>query len=112
MERQVAAKELMETDKTAENFCPLCERSGCIMTDHHLIPVHKGGKAEHKVSLCKECHKQIHAIYTNDDLAIFYNTIDKLKAASDLQSFYKFIKKQNPYKVIKVKQSKRRRGKN
>lgn len=99
-------------DVEQEVICPLCEREGCVMTDHHLIPVQKGGKAKDIASICKECHKQIHAIFTNDELAAYYASVDALKYAEQMRGFYKFIKKQDPLKRIKVKQSKRRRGKN
>src|SRR6185437_13704976 len=57
--------------------CTLCERSvpKRLITLHHLKPRQKGGKAEHRTPLCKPCHKQLHATFSNTDLAQLYDSI-------------------------------------
>jgi hypothetical protein len=78
--------------------CQLCERdvpSGMI-TLHHLKPRQKGGKAEHRTPLCKPCHKQLHATFSNNDLDKLYASIESLRAASPLQPFLTWIRKQKP----------------
>ena len=58
-------------DHEAWVTCELCLRKvpPQLITQHHLMPKQKGGKAEHKTPLCKPCHKQVHAIFTNRELA-------------------------------------------
>ena len=78
--------------------CRLCLRdvpSGLI-TLHHLLPKEKGGKAEDRTPLCRPCHKQLHAVFSNADLAKHYATIEALQAAPLLQPFLKWIRKQRP----------------
>ncbi len=48
--------------------CELCGRSGVQTTVHHLTPREKGGSSLPTAKLCSACHRQIHALYTNDDL--------------------------------------------
>ena len=83
---------------TSEVRCQLCERAvpGRLITLHHLTPKQKGGKAEDRTPLCKPCHKQLHAMYSNADLARHYNGLDKLREAEALQPFLSWIRKQKP----------------
>jgi 5-methylcytosine-specific restriction enzyme A len=78
--------------------CALCERQvpRHLITQHHLTPRQKGGKAQHRTPLCKPCHKQLHATWSNTELAKLYDRIDLLRAAPQLQPFLKWICKQKP----------------
>lgn len=92
-----------------EDQCALCKRKGVILTRHHLLPREEGGKEEHIAMLCADCHKHIHALYTNKELALRLDTLDKLKNDPQMSKYLKFIKKQPPTKLIKVKKSASRR---
>src|SRR3954449_4122971 len=84
-------------DRLAEDgTCSLCERvvPASLITLHHLTPKEKGGKAEHRTPLCRPCHKQLHATYSNTDLARLYPSLDALRSAAELQPFLKWIRKQ------------------
>ncbi|MGE5608960.1 MAG: HNH endonuclease [Bacillota bacterium] len=87
-----------QTDESGWLQCALCQRHvpPTLITLHHLTPKQKGGKAEHRTPLCKPCHKQLHAIFSNTELANVYPTIDSLQAAPQLQPFLKWIRKQKP----------------
>jgi 5-methylcytosine-specific restriction enzyme A len=78
--------------------CRLCERDvpTHLITLHHLKPRQKGGRAEHRTPLCKPCHKQLHATFSNADLDKLYASIESLRAALPLQPFLKWIRKQKP----------------
>src|SRR5215204_614630 len=78
--------------------CALCERDvpAHLITQHHLKPREKGGTAEHKTPMCKPCHKQLHAMFSNNDLAKLYDSLEALRAAPMLQPFLKWIRKQKP----------------
>jgi hypothetical protein len=73
-------------------FCPLCER--VIPEDqkenHHLVPKSKGGKAT--VCLHHVCHRQIHAIFTDGQLAKTFFTIEALLEDQAVQKFVTWIK--------------------
>src|SRR5215203_6667484 len=87
--------------------CELCHRlvPANLITQHHLMPREKGGKAEHRTPLCKPCHKQIHATFGNTDLARVYDSIDTLRAAPLLQPFLKWIRKQSPTRKFATSRS-------
>lgn len=76
----------METN----DFCVLCEVvEAC--SKHHLIPKSKGGKETE--GLCKDCHDQIHAVLSNKELYLEFDTIDKLKEYEPIQKWIKWRKK-------------------
>lgn len=91
------------------NFCELCERKEVLLTGHHLIPVSKGGKDGPQAQLCQPCHSQVHALYTNEELAVSYNTVKLLKSSEQMRCFFKFIKKINAITNIKVKKSRNKK---
>jgi len=84
--------------------CALCRRRvpTALITLHHLKPKQKGGKAADRVALCRPCHKQIHAMLSNADLAKVYPTIDTLRSAPQLQPFLNWIRKQKPGRVFRT----------
>lgn len=79
--------------------CPLCLRPippGVPQSLHHLIPRLKGGKGGPTVLLHHLCHKEIHARFTEADLARRFNTIGAIRADGRLQSFLIWIAKRPP----------------
>jgi len=58
-------------DDTPNDTCRLCDREvpRDLITLHHLRPREKGGKAEDRTPLCRPCHKQLHATFSNATLA-------------------------------------------
>ena len=79
-----------------QQSCSLCERmvERGMITLHHLTPRQKGGRPEHRVPLCKPCHKQLHATWSNAELAKLYADLDLLRRAPQLQPFLRWIRKQ------------------
>jgi hypothetical protein len=47
----------------------------------------EGGSHLSTVDLCIPCHKQIHALYTNKELAIRLMTLERLKDDEELKKF-------------------------
>ena len=78
--------------------CSLCERliPPQLITLHHLKPRERGGKAEHRTPLCKPCHKQLHATYSNKELERSLDSLELLRQADELQPFLRWIRKQKP----------------
>jgi 5-methylcytosine-specific restriction enzyme A len=86
--------------------CELCEREKVEITVHHLIPREEGGSKLEKANLCIPCHKQIHALYTNKELAIRLNTISDLQKDNAIGKYLKWITKQPATAMVKTKRSK------
>lgn len=84
--------------------CPLCERPNEDPTDHHLVPKSRGGRVTE--TICRDCHKAIHAVFTNQELATTYNTVDSLMAHEELAKMIRFIGKQQGR--VRVRSTKRR----
>ena len=76
--------------------CELCRRQvpRRLITQHHVKPKSEGGKHSHKTPLCKPCHKQVHATFSNKQLARLYDDLEALLSAESLQPFLKWIVKQ------------------
>ena len=91
--------------------CELCTRDDVETTVHHLVPKEKGGTFGSTANLCIPCHKQIHALYTNDEIAARLTTIEELRADEQLSRFIKWLRKQPPTKLMKIKKSNERRRK-
>ena len=89
--------------------CELCERENVDTTVHHLLPKVMGGTFEPTANLCIPCHKQIHALYTNEEIAVRLTTIPKLKEDPQLLRFLKWIRKQPGTKIMKIKKSNERK---
>ena len=90
-----------------EYVCELCKREGVPkVTEHHLIPREEGGNDGEVAWLCESCHKQIHALYTNKELAIRLNTLNSLENDENIIKYLKYIRKQDPSKKVRIKKSK------
>ena len=89
--------------------CELCLREKVKTTVHHLTPKEMGGTFLPVANLCKACHKQIHALYTNEELAARLYSIERLKDDPVIAKFLKWVKKQPSSKVLRVSKSARKR---
>ncbi|MDO4534920.1 MAG: HNH endonuclease [Clostridium perfringens] len=89
-----------------KKICELCERHVPSLTEHHLIPKELGGRNLDTAMLCVPCHKQIHALFTNKELAIKLNSIANLKNNEKIIRYLKFIKKHPGDSYIQIKKSK------
>ena len=81
------------SDRQSELFiCPLCDRAipKSQRDQHHLIP--KSHKGRETVMLHRICHRQIHALFTETELARQYNTVEKLKVQGDLVDFINWVR--------------------
>ncbi|MFC4101147.1 HNH endonuclease signature motif containing protein [Paenibacillus xanthanilyticus] len=88
--------------------CALCGRDEVERTEHHLTPKEMGGTFMETVLLCRTCHRQIHALYTNEDLVrLGLTTIEALLADERVAAYVKYIRKQPPGVLPKVRKSAR-----
>jgi len=78
--------------------CALCRRvipdeqisDPQVVQEHHLRPENRAESPT--VMLCRPCHAQIHAVFTNEELREDYDTIDALQAANRLQGYIEWIR--------------------
>ena len=78
--------------------CPLCSRAllpDAPIDKHHLIPKSQGGREV--VLLHKMCHRKIHSLFTEKELAKKYNSIEKLLAHEEIKKFVEWIKNKPSY---------------
>lgn len=92
--------------------CPLCER---VIPDdqlehHHLVPKSKGGKVT--IALHRVCHRQIHAIFTDGQLAKSFSTVVTLREYPAIKKFVGWIKTKPPGFSDAAKESKSASGRN
>ena len=76
----------------ADLVCPLCERTipPSQRDAHHLVPKSKGGR--HTEYLHRICHRQIHALLTETELARQFNSVDALLTHPDVALFVAWVK--------------------
>jgi hypothetical protein len=78
-------------------ICPICDREmwvGKFIDKHHFLPKCKGGRETkwlHKV-----CHRKIHSIFTNTELAKEYNNPELVRSHPEIEKFIKWISKKDP----------------
>jgi len=90
---QIQAKLATLGEKVGQDInCPLCDR-GIPPSErdaHHLVPKSHGGKQT--VVLHRICHRQIHAVFTETELARRLNNVESLRATEELQPFIKWVR--------------------
>lgn len=91
--------------------CELCSREEVEVTVHHLTPKEMGGTFLPTASLCIPCHKQIHALFTNEELAASLNSIDLLRMNPQIHKFLRWIKRQPPKRLPRISKSNERKRK-
>lgn len=92
-----------------KEVCELCVRSPNRTMVHHLIPKQCGGVNGPSMKVCSACHKQIHAIFTNKELAEFYHSKERLLDHPEMAKYIKWVIKQDPEKRITTRKSNSRR---
>ena len=89
---------LMNADK-----CELCQRPDTELSRHHLIPRarHRKGEIRRKFDkaeltgrlalLCRSCHKFVHTVLSERQLANEYNTVNQLLTHPEIAKFVGWI---------------------
>lgn len=89
---QSAALSASHPYKAAEPaVCALCDRPvpPTLRDAHHLIPKSRGGDVT--VFMHRACHKQIHALFTETQLARHYPSIQALRAHPEIARFILWV---------------------
>ncbi|WP_027481344.1 HNH endonuclease [Deinococcus pimensis] len=86
-------------------LCALCERDVPQITVHHLVPRSRGkrGQVLPTADLCSACHRQIHALYSNEHLERELGNLDRLRDDPQVQRFVKWVRKQAPARRVSVR---------
>ncbi len=79
------------TKKCSVMICPICERPipDSQKDAHHLIPKSKGGKTTEY--LHRICHQQIHALFTETELAQQYHHAQVLREHPEMKKFIQWV---------------------
>jgi hypothetical protein len=75
-------------------ICPLCNRHmpAKERSSHHLIPVAEESDNSKRETIHRICHIKIHSLFTEEELALKYNSIEKLKEHEEIKKFIKWLK--------------------
>jgi len=77
--------------------CALCERDVPFLTDHHVIPKSRGGKE--LIAICRDCHRQLHALFDNKTLERQFNNIKAIMEDDNFCKYLKWVRKR-PFGVV------------
>jgi hypothetical protein len=89
--------------------CELCEREVPRTTVHHLTPKSTAKRRGTKVvdlptaDLCPPCHRQLHALYPNGELAQRLDSIPALRDDERVARFLTWLRKQPGSKGVRVR---------
>lgn len=97
---------LKDLKEASPLICPICERPNHFPSDHHMIPKSRGGKTTE--TICQDCHKSIHAHFTNKELEETYHTPAALLSHEGFAKQVAFLQKQDPARRTTTKKSKDR----
>ncbi|CAM3647516.1 HNH endonuclease [Polynucleobacter antarcticus] len=92
--KEIAAQALSQqsVSLSQEVVCQLCHRPipKAQRDAHHLIPKSRGGAVT--VVLHRLCHRQVHALFTETQLARHYSTMEALSTHPEIARFVDWIK--------------------
>jgi hypothetical protein len=84
---------LADDSKASQDIaCPLCGRAVPLSQRdaHHLVPKSKGGRET--AWLHRICHRQLHALFSETELAVRYNHVEALLAHPEVKRFVDWVK--------------------
>lgn len=84
--------------------CALCEREVERLTEHHLTPRSKLKKGETTptIWICAACHRQLHALFSNQELRDEYHSLERLRDEPRMRRFLNWVRRQDPNKRVRV----------
>lgn len=90
--RKLIAAQLAAAPSPAPLVCPLCERPipEAQKDAHHLVPKSRGGRQT--AYLHRICHRQIHALFTEVELARQYHHVEALLAHPEMARFVAWVR--------------------
>ena len=97
----------MNSAPPAVVVCPLCDRviPPAQRDQHHLVPKSKGGRQTE--FLHRVCHRQVHALLTESELARQFATVEALLQHPELQAFVAWVKTKPENFFVRTRKSAR-----
>lgn len=93
--REIRQEQQSGPKKKPDKKCALCGRLlGKRTEKHHLVPKSKGGTDT--IRLHAICHRKIHALFNEKELAHSFFSIEALLADEDIQKFVKWVANKPP----------------
>lgn len=89
--------------------CELCEREVPRTTEHHLRPKSVARRRGQKIAelptaeLCPPCHRQLHVLFPNQELATRLDSLERLRANEQVARFLRWLRKQPGEKGVRVR---------
>lgn len=77
-----------------QQTCPICDRPlvpGPSVDAHHWVPKSEGGTET--AVLHRVCHRMLHRLFTERELATLYDTPERLRDHPDVAKFIKWVRK-------------------
>lgn len=85
--------------------CQLCDRTCDQLTRHHLIPRQQTRRQQQApsptIAICAACHKHLHTLFDNRQLACELNTLEALRSHPRMAKFIAWVRKQDPNKRVR-----------
>jgi REP element-mobilizing transposase RayT len=81
-------------EKELVRTCPICGRDlipGPSVDEHHWVPKSEGGRVTSAIH--KICHRQLHARFTEKELATHYSTPDAVRSDAEMARFIRWVAK-------------------
>jgi hypothetical protein len=95
-------------DKQADRTCELCGRPlGARVEKHHLVPRSRGGSET--VNVHPICHRKIHSLLSERELAAEFATVSALRAHPEIARFVKWVARRPPDFHRRTERVRRRR---
>ena len=90
--QKMVSLETPTEQKMPDLICPICNRPipKSQKDAHHLVPKSKRGK--NTEYLHRICHRQIHALFTETELAVQLNNSVALQSHPEMQKFIHWVK--------------------
>lgn len=103
-----ALLEALPPVSTEDPACPLCGRPipPAQQDAHHLVPRSRGGTQTQL--LHRICHRHLHALFSETELARDYATVPALMAHPDVARFVAWVKDKPPGFMERTRRSARR----
>ena len=112
----------MKEGSMAEPHCELCGRQMAHLTRHHLIPRSRHSNRRNRREfdrsevhtrvawICRPCHDQVHAVFTEKTLEREFNTLERLCTQPEIRRFVDWIATRPPgFRPPRGRRTKRRR---
>ena len=109
-QRALAAPQPPAAGETAPVVCPLCDRPipPSQRDAHHLVPKSRGGVQT--AWLHRICHRQIHALFSETELARDYHRVDALREHPEMARFLAWVRRKPDDFFERTRKSQRLRG--